>query len=377
MNINSRLKDALFLLVRQGLWQKAERKLEPIFPLSDEEWQYIYIHSRRQSVQGVVYDGVLLLPDKYYPSKKLLLKWVSDIDQWERINIHHIQLLCSLHKFFNESTPSVPFELIKGLAVSVYYPNPLHRVCGDIDLYFCNPDSVKKASERLEQVGISVKYGGNNDSSCVINQVIIELHPELIELHNPIIQGRLRKWEKEVFHKSTVNPVYNGIEIPVPIPEAHHILISTHILKHLLNEGVGLRQLCDAAILLKGLNSETDKSKLKELCSDLGIYKWSCLLYSFLSEHLGLPEEYLPFKKHYSTSALLNEIWESGNMGFYDMRKGERPQGKWKNKIYTVKQISRKGKLFLKYAPAETFWWPTLLTIRRIKEIFVENERTS
>ena len=113
-----------------------------------------------------------------------------------------------------------------------------------------------------------------------------------------------------------------------------------------------------------------------EMCirDRFGIWRWSCLLYSFLADHLGLAEEYLPFQKHYDTSALMTEIWESGNFGFYDERKKQRPEGKWKNKWYTTRQIARKVPLFFTCAPAETFWWPTLLTLRRIKELFTTHE---
>lgn len=373
---DSRIKDALFLLVRQGLWQRAESLPEPLFPLSEEEWLSVYIHSIRQSVQGITYDGVLLLPQEYYPSKKILLRWIADVDQWERVNKHHIEVLCSLQCFF-ENKPAISFEVIKGLALSQYYPNPFHRICGDIDTYWGSSEAVFAASRKLESAGVKVKYGATGDASCVINQVIIELHSELITFRNPFIQKRLRGWEKKVFLKvkQTLKPVYHGVEISVPIPEAHHILVSTHIFRHLTNEGIGLRQLCDAAILLKSLSHETNKVELEKLCREFGIYKWSCLLYSFLHQHLGLSEEYLPFTKSYSTETLFNEIWESGNMGYYDMRKGKRPEGKWKNKLYTVNQIIRKGKLFLRYAPGETFWWPTLLILKRLKEIFVKDER--
>ena len=205
---------------------------------------------------------------------------------------------------------------------------------------------------------------------------MIELHPELIELHSPLIRKSLREWEKNVFCTVApeIRPVYRDIPVSVPTPEAHHLLVSTHILKHLLNEGIGLRQLCDAAILLKGLAQKTDRTELERLCRRFGIWKWSCLLYSFLAEHLGLDESCLPFHKHYNTESLMTEIWESGNFGFYDERKGERPEGKWKNKLYTTRQIIRKAQLFFTCAPAETFWWPTLLTVRRIKEVFTAHE---
>lgn len=62
MNDITRIKDALFFLLRQGLWGINDKEdAEKYFPLSPEEWQALYIHSRRQAVQGIVYDGVLLL----------------------------------------------------------------------------------------------------------------------------------------------------------------------------------------------------------------------------------------------------------------------------------------------------------------------------
>lgn len=379
MNDITRIKNALFFLLRQGLWGVNQKEDTGIyFPLSPEEWQALYIHSHRQAVQGIVYDGMLLLPKPLRPPHSLILRWTADIDQWERVNRQHIEVLCALNLFFS-TEPKVPFEVIKGLALSCYYPNPLHRICGDIDLYFGSAESVRQAARKLEESGVYVKYGANNDASCLIGQVVIELHPELIELHSPFIREALRGWEKKVFCTATseIRPVYQNMPVSVPTPEAHHLLVSTHILKHLLNEGIGLRQLCDAAILLKGLYKETDRTELEHLCRSFGIWKWSCLLYSFLAEHLGLDETYLPFLKHYKTDNLMTEIWESGNFGFYDERKGERPEGKWKNKLYTTRQIIRKVQLFFKYAPSETFWWPALLTARRIKEIVVKNEENN
>lgn len=379
MNGITRIKDALFFLLRQGLWGINDKEdAEKYFPLSPEEWQALYIHSRRQAVQGIVYDGALLLPKPLRPPHSLILRWTVDVDQWERMNRQHIEVLCALNRFF-ATEPSVPFEVIKGLALSCYYPHPLHRICGDIDLYFGSAAAVRQAAKKLEASGVYVKYGANNDASCLIGQVVIELHPELIELHSPFIRQSLREWEKKVFCTvaSSVKPVYHDIPVSVPTPEAHHLLVSTHILKHLLNEGIGLRQLCDAAILLKGLAQETDRTELERLCRRFGIWKWSCLLYSFLSEHLGLDESYVPFRKHYNTETLMTEIWESGNFGFYDERRGERPEGKWKNKLYTTRQIARKAQLFFTYAPAETFWWPALLTARRIKEFVIKHENNT
>ena len=66
MNGITHIKNALFFLIRQGLWGIKE-DVEKYFPLSPEEWQALYIHSRRQAVQGIVYDGMLLLPKPLRP----------------------------------------------------------------------------------------------------------------------------------------------------------------------------------------------------------------------------------------------------------------------------------------------------------------------
>jgi len=366
----SRIQELFFFLLKRGLWGDKQTPDEGLFPATSSEWMLLYRLSRKHTVQGIVYDGICTLPVGCQPPKMLLIQWAVEIDKWERINHHQQQMLCRIQMLFNQA-PAIPFELIKGLAISCYYPNPLHRVCGDLDLYFCGKEGVEAANKRIEQTGVCVELGNSDDSSYTVNGTYVEQHPRLIELHNPFIQKELQQWEKQVFGTGAAEqrPVYFGIPICVPTPVAHQMLVSTHILKHLLNEGIGLRQLCDAAILLKAQASVLDKEELEKRCHQFGIYRWSQLLYALLVKYIGLPAEYLPFPTDENPDTLMEEVWESGNFGFYDERKAARPDGKWKNKWYTVKQISRKAKLFFLYAPGETFWWPVSLSGVRLKEL--------
>ena len=376
MNQQAKLRDAFLCLLRQGLWNRKEDP-EAYFPLTNEEWYGIYAWARKHAIQGLVYDGMLLLPVAFYPPKSLIIQWMTSVDQWERITKAQVQMLCGLQTLFNQE-PSIRFELIKGLAIGCYYPQPFHRFSGDLDLYFGSAEKVEEANRRLESVGVGILRGVLHDSCYRINQIEVENHPVLIELHNPFILKKLRRWEQEVFGTAKLEecPVYGGQAIGVPVPVAHHILVSTHILKHLLDEGVGLRQLCDAAVLLKALHASTDAEELEKRCRQFGVLRWSKVLYALLVKYLGLPEEYLPFPATLNPDALMDEIWLSGNFGFTDERKKERPEGKWQNKWYTVRQITRKARLVFRYAPAETFWWPATLSAVRIKELFTTYEST-
>ena len=56
-------KQLFLLLLRQGMWGKQE-ELPACFPLHPLDWQAIYAMSIKQTVQGIIYDGICLLDRK-------------------------------------------------------------------------------------------------------------------------------------------------------------------------------------------------------------------------------------------------------------------------------------------------------------------------
>lgn len=355
--ISPRLKQAFLLLLRQGLWKKVE-ETAGLFPLQANEWTEVREMAQKQTVQGIVYDGICLLPPAFYPPRSLFLSWTVETDTLERINKQHrkvLDLLTQLHT----QVPATPFLLLKGIGIADFYPTPGHRLAGDIDLWFGNEEQTEAANQRLEQLGLTVKRGANGEAACLINGVLIEHHSHLIDLHNPYLQSTLRQWEAGIFADSE----------RIPSPVANHLLLSTHILKHLINEGIGLRQLCDVAMTLAALSTVTDSQELERISRRWHIYRWNQLLYALLVKYLGLPTEYLPFPTHACPDRLIEEVWESGNFGHGDERYGNRPTGKWANKRYTVKRIVHKLHLSFGYAADETFWWLAGLITTRLREL--------
>ena len=62
-----RVRDAFLVLLRAGLWGKFPEN-RGLFPLDEEEWERVFAMSRRQSVSGIVFDGICLLPETLQPS---------------------------------------------------------------------------------------------------------------------------------------------------------------------------------------------------------------------------------------------------------------------------------------------------------------------
>lgn len=335
-------KQTFLYLLRLGLWGKQDEKMKVSF--SDEEWIKVYREANKQTVQGIILDGILLLPEECQPTAQILIPWQQEISGLEQANKRQIMLLTQLEFFFGLQH-NQPYRLLKGQGIAQYYRNRLHRVCGDFDLWFGNQEMTEKANKIMESTGIKIERGTDNEAEYPWNGAYIEHHSHLVELHSPFIQKELSAWEMKVFQESK----------DIPTPCANLMLQITHILKHQLTHGIGLRQICDLAVCLTAL--EYDPEELKTLCKKFGVYKWTRLLMTLVHQHLNVPIEKLPFPLLPNAEALLDEIWEAGNFGFGDNRFGDRPQGKIAGKLFTVRIFLHKVKTFIFYTPAECFWF--------------------
>lgn len=343
------LQAKFLYLIRLGLWGKAEPGTQ--IQLSSQEWTAIYQMARKQTVHGILFDAIPLLSAEGRPPKNVVLQGVLETDRLERENQKQIQELTRLRAFFQEK--GVPFRLQKGQSIAQHYVHGNHRVCGDFDLWFGNGKNVEIANQLIEALGIMVQRGNHEDAIYEWEGIDVEHHSDLIELSSPLLKKKLRQWEQEVYAQS-------GDDL---LPVANLLLQITHILKHLLTEGIGLRQMCDFAVSLQAL--DYDAEELKRKCKAYGIYKWTQLLLAFVHEKLGLPADKLPFAAKGDADYLLNEIWETGNFGHEDQRFGYRPTGKWASKLFTLKMFWQKQRMFFTYAPSESTWKLLLLVGNR------------
>lgn len=325
--------------------------------LTSKDWDNLLATANEQAVYGIFYDGICQLPDSLLPPKTLIYQLMIRIDNLERIHSRHNEQINQLDNFFKQEY-TLPFQILKGQGIAAYYKHPSHRICGDIDLWFGDEQKAQKANQILLSNHINVTIGEYSDSAYWLNGIDIENHSRLIELHNPFIKKTIQEIEYNAFRTSN----------KYPPPSASLLLQITHILKHELNEGIGLRQICDLAVCLSKM--DYDKQELGNQCKKLGIYKWAQLLFALLVKYMGLDDSVLPFPAKGNPDKLMNEIWIGGNFGQIDKRWGDIPSNNIGRKLHTLKQLLYKFHLFVKYAPAESFWSIAALMKIRIKELF-------
>ncbi len=393
--------------------------------------------SGRQTVSGIVFDGICRLPDEFQPSQGAFAKWVVAADRIERSNERMNAVLKDLTGIF--VSRGLRPVLQKGQGVAVLYPTPLHRECGDIDFYFPEglslrqaqrpmeitprpietvrrqdgkvrrpvaepveaPDNDRllslskhrsmndKAVELVKSHGIKVETMPDGSQSYEWKGIEIEQHPTIVDLCSPAA----RKWIPELDEEPgfVTSDLADGLL--VPSPELNALLLNSHILKHTLGKGIGLRQMCDLAMEYHRICADGRKAecggRIFSIYKRAGILKWSRLLHSFLVGVIGLPEEELPYsEKVVSYWPLFRIVEDGGNFGQHRGKgavgsghfdrlsdrngsaastgsserngsaasTGSRDRSASRRKIETAGMFLRRAGFSIRFAPKEAFW---------------------
>lgn len=338
--------EILLTLLRSGLWERAIDDMS-LFPISDELWQRVFTLSCDQTVTGLVYRGITYLPDEMMPSFAEKIKWVARIDAIERHNEHTHKVLCSLYQTFTNA--GLHPILQKGIGIAQMYECPQLRESGDIDFYF-NIYEWKRANGLFN---IS-KRQADGSVTYQFQDIAIEHHKQMFDLCTPFKQHYLQS-----LLDSTVIRINDGkLDIQVPSPLTNVVLQNTHILKHAIGLGVGLRQLCDLARTYYTLSGGLDGKQVQLTYKQLGLERWSRLLHTLLVNYLGLDAKYLPYEldEEEDATKFFEDVRFGGNFGLHSQQRNLMNGSAWKRKIHTCYRSIRRTGFFLYYAPSEFFW---------------------
>ncbi|MBO6168391.1 MAG: nucleotidyltransferase family protein [Bacteroidales bacterium] len=290
-------------------------------PLADEQWAEVVSMARRQTVSGLLLQGVSALPEGYPFPEDLMSSLVADTGHIRQRGYKVALVAQSLLELYRGA--GLHPVVMKGPAVAQYYPDPLLRQSGDIDLFF--PEG--EYDTAVSMSGKTVRVG---DGSLHFMQdgVDVDLHRRYFDLH--------------------MVP-----DLSVPSPEATLLMLSSHILKHAMGPGIGLRQLCDLAVAYRKLS--VPRETLREVFVSAGLEKWNRMLFAFLTDWLGAEPLYEDGAEE--TAPLMTIILSGGNFGHYASRRHKALAGSvLRRKTDTLLRYVRRLPFSLRYAPRELLY---------------------
>lgn len=274
----------------------------------DINWAEVLSMAQEQGVSAIVLDGYDIYCQNNPGAHSFLSKPEYSSLKFEalgqiqltEVNYHrHIAALTELGEIFRNN--GISFMLMKGFACGQYYPNPLHRSCGDIDIYPGN--RFLESNEALKAAGINVEPYYYRHSALMIKDVMVENHKILCDLRGPRRQTQLfEKQLEDEGGKSIIegkNVLINGVLIKgakYPTANFNALFLPWHVSAHFMFERVTVRHLLDWALFLVHEGKDVDVEVIREAKHNYtyGYSKFVDILTAISIKYLKIPVDGIP-----------------------------------------------------------------------------------
>ncbi|MBR4502317.1 MAG: nucleotidyltransferase family protein [Clostridia bacterium] len=267
--------------------------------------RYSLWHTETAVADRSVYDemvkhAIAILPATVLSSlslpEKLFQEWESMIYQQiaYNANCRHVQ---------KDLPVKVPFVILKGTSAAKYYPNPVLRTLGDIDIIPRRED-FETAYEELLNAGYRIEKELGRETCFVKDGIMVELHRSFAKLNNPSYAEYLDDLIIENINPTHVLPdIVNGL------------VLLEHISQHLVR-GLGLRQIIDWMMFVNKCLPEEQWEEFREMAKNIGLDTLAITLSRMCEIFLGLPRHaWCEGANEEICNMLMEYILSCGNFG--------------------------------------------------------------
>ena len=305
----NRENQALLHLLRNSFW--LEQNTIP----EDVNWEVLDDLAKKQAVLPIVYDGAVKagvkLPDAVRQS------WKAQVLRGVIKNELLMQAQDQLVQRFADA--AIPVVVLKGSGVARYYPQPDLRRLGDIDILVRKQD-LDVAQKLITELGYR-EYEAEHDFHIGYSRenAYVELHYHVTSL--PDSPGGLVAQDLvSHFLDAPQQVTVGGHAFPV-LQEMHQALsLLLHMIRHMFQEGIGLRQLCDWMVFVNA-NADSVAERILPVLMQCGLAEYAKAATKSCVRFLGLQEEHLVWCGDVceeTCQLFIDAVFRGGNMGRAD-----------------------------------------------------------
>lgn len=332
--------------------------VEPVM-LSANEWKAVYRQACSQSLCGLINGMVSRMSGNQSIPKDLLLEWTYRAEIIRGFNAKMNAEAARLSEWFGKRGRMT--AILKGQANARLYPHPDERQPGDIDIWVeGGKDSVV---ELLKDEGMMSKKATVSYHHVHLPQnkdgISVEVHfrPSSGN-HNPFTNRPLQRILESEIRRSELCP--EGFYAPTL--RFALLMQMSHIQRHFLSEGIGLRHIADYYMLMRHTSTD-DRAFAREHLSECGLQKTAGAVMWLMDNLFDMGKDIMLCQPDaYRGRWLLNEALEGGNFGKYrEKHKGSN----WRRIISNQIRSIRLFRFYFSEAffSLMTFWWGVIITI--------------
>ena len=297
-------QDLFLELLRSGLWGTSPTPAHFVHA----DWDAVFKLADIQTVGTIVLDGVALLPKDVHPPLGIKMRRIGAMQQVERTNALHRKTLAAIHATLAKE--GIREVYMKGQMAGMRYPNPLHRQPGDLDFAVARQD-FPRTLQALSSIG-KVDVG-------MVHGVTVEPHYKVHNFQRPSTDRVMQAMFEEVFpnHLTSIN--MDSCDLPSFPPTFESVFLVSHMVNHVYEEGLGLRQIVDYAMFLHQCGKDIVVEQHTEYLRRMRMHRAWRLFVCICHRYLGaeLPAFVEPFSRREKDMAqrLFDDVMRVGNFG--------------------------------------------------------------
>lgn len=326
--------------------------------VTTKQWHELFHLSRAHQLHVMVYDYFNLIWSDAFKETVVYKDWKVI---YQKLIIRHSLAKQSTREIINKIPKDfVDMMIIKGFDIERLYIRPEYRLMGDIDL-LVHYEDVEKVMTYLESFGYSHDSRYESEKDITLKHHLaysIELHHHLFlqKDYGAFTNFDRQVWKhKEAYHESVV---YDRMNVNDNI-----IYLIVHMVKHIYESGIGLRQFVDLALVIKK-GSEIDYTYIKEGLIQFNVYEISCHIFGILEMYFDVETGFETEVEKFRVDELLAVVMRSGTFGKeteyiieqiyyqqYELNQKKTSFGNWIGVIFPPLSVVKKHAPYLETKP--------------------------
>lgn len=275
---------------------------------SNADWCAIQTIAEQQGLYAIVLDGIEKLPEYNRPKQELLLEWIGEVLQnYEYRYDAYKKTIAEMAGFYNSH--GYKMMVLKGYACSLDWPKPVHRPCGDIDIWQFGKQKETDVVIKREK-GIEIESSHHHHTVFNWGDFTVENHFDFVNVHANRTNAQMELIFKELGIDDSHFIELNGEKVYLPSPNLHALFLLRHAIIEFAASGISLRQILDWAFFVEKHGCEVNWLWLESVLENYGMMELYGIFNAICVEEFGFKSEifnYVQFNPS-TKDRVLNEI---------------------------------------------------------------------
>lgn len=275
-------------------------------------WETVFCLAKDQGVTAIAWDGYSRLFEAGFVTedmdKRVKKQWIGQVIQsYEWKYSSYRSVIGHLSSFYAKH--GIKMMVLKGYGLSLNYPIPAHRPCGDVDIW--NYGEYKRADKTLhDELGIRIDNSYHHHTVFHFEGQLFENHYDFVNTYahpsGKVVEKRL----KELAFNGEEEVEIDGHRIFLPSPDFNAIFLLRHTSAHFAAEKMTLRQILDWGTFVQRYHDQIDWYCLMAFVEKVGMQQFMAVLNGICVDYLGFPACLFPSVRSNAESRVVADLFD-------------------------------------------------------------------